>query len=113
MDKVNPKKLSWNAPETNEDGTPITYELEYELGVYDEAEQDFIPKLTVAGQLRDDTEGEYEAQIELMEFDTGEHKIALRAFAKDDPNRKSVWSESATFAISDEIPSAPKGLSVT
>ena len=107
--RVNPNKISWHAPTENTDGTPIEYALEYELGVKKDGE--ITAHTVVPAQLRDeDTPDEYEAPIEDMGFEVGEHVIALRAFAKDDPERMSDWSETLKFAISDEVPRAPFGL---
>lgn len=106
--KLNPKKLIWEAPTTNSDGSAIRYELEYEVGVL-MGDEMYEPILTVPGQLR---VGQlYEAQIAHFALEAGEHVIALRSFAKGDPERRSEWSESVVFRIA-EVPSAPLGLRV-
>jgi len=56
---INPKTLSWTAPETNEDGSPITGTLEYEVGV--QAGETFEPTVVIPGQLQ--TDGRYQAPI--------------------------------------------------
>lgn len=109
--KINPKTMSWTAPTTNVDGTPITYELEYEVGLLTADQGDYEPIVTIPGTLR--TDERYEAPIADLELLAGEHVMALRSFAKDDPEWMSEWSEPVTFAISDEIPNAPLDLRVT
>lgn len=106
--KINPKKLSWEAPTTNVDGTPIDYEVDYELGI--EVNGVINPFLVVPAQLNE--LGGYEAPIADMGFDYGEHVVALRTFAKNDPTRKSVWSNTVNFIMSRRIPKAPTSLSV-
>jgi hypothetical protein len=105
--KVNPKTISWSAPTTNTDGTEIAYALEYEVGRVSDAGID--PIMVVASQLQEG--GQYNAPITDISLDYGEHTLVLRTFAKDDPERKSDWSESVTFALSAEIPNAPLDLS--
>lgn len=107
--KINPKTLSWQAPTTNTDGTPIQYALEYELGV--ETNGAFVPQLTVPAQLNSD--GRYEAAIEGMAFEYGQHTVAMRTFAKDEPARKSVWSASVNFTLSRQIPNPPMDLALS
>lgn len=106
--KINPKTLSWQAPTTNVDGTPIDYELDYELGVVDNGVT--TAKLVIPAQLNET--GAYEAAIANMGFAYGEHTVALRTFAKDDPARKSAWSNSVNFILSRRIPSAPTNVAV-
>lgn len=106
--KINPKKLSWQAPTTNADGTPIDYELDYELGI--QADGAITPSLVVPAQINDG--GQYEAPIADMGFDYGEHVVALRSFAKSEPARKSAWSNTVNFTLSRRIPGAPKNLAV-
>lgn len=104
--KINPKRILWTAPTQNQDGTPIDYALEYELGV--EIDGVVTPKLVIPAQLNG--EGSYEAPIADMGFEFGQHNIALRTFAKDDPARKSVWSASVNFTLSRRIPNPPVDL---
>lgn len=96
--KLNPTTMSWEAPITNVDGTPIDYMLEYEVGLAGEnAPGDYDPIATIPGQLRN---GEtYEAPISDLELTEGEHTIALRTFAKDTPERISEWSDPVSFMI--------------
>ena len=109
--KLNPTTLSWKAPTTNVDGTPIDYELEYEVGIASEnAEGDYAPLVTIPGQLRE--EDTYEAPISDLLLDYGEHTIALRSFDKFIPDRMSEWSEPVTFMLK-TVPSAPLELRVT
>lgn len=108
---LNPNKLSWTAPTENEDGSPIDYELEYEVGLLKDngTDHDFDPVATIPGQLR---EGDrYEAPIADMGLGAGDHLLALRSFAKGDPDRKSEWSESVAFRIA-KVPAAPLDLRV-
>lgn len=106
--KINPKKLSWAAPTTNQDGTPIDYELDYELGI--EIDGVITPALIIPAQLNET--GTYEAPIANMGFDFGEHVVALRSFAKLDPNRRSTWSNTVPFTLSRRIPNAPTNVAV-
>lgn len=108
--KVNPTNLMWKAPTTNNDGTPIQYELSYELGIENDIGE-IVPYVTVVGSLRE-TE-DYVAPISDMGFSNGVHNVAIRAMAKDDPSRVSVWSDVVSFTISDEIPNPPLGLAVS
>lgn len=105
--KINPTTLSWMAPTTNVDGTAIDYELQYELGLYDEEADLIEPLMTIPGQLRDQETGAYEAPIADVGLDTGSYEMALRSFAKEDPERVSTWSNTVEFAISDRIPGPP------
>ena len=105
--KINPTTLSWMAPTTNVDGTAIDYELQYELGLYDNEADLIEPLMTIPAQLRNDETGAYEAPIADVRLDTGTYEMALRSFAKEDPERVSTWSNTVEFAISDRIPSAP------
>jgi|AntRauTorcE11898_2_1112593.scaffolds.fasta_scaffold77097_1 hypothetical protein len=107
--KINPTKLNWKAPTTNVDGTPIDYALEYEVGMVG-AEGVISPLMVVPSQLQ--TDAGYEAPITELGLDVGRtYEIALRSFAKEQPSRKSVWSDTVEFAMSNRIPSPP--LSVT
>ena len=107
--KTNPETMSWTAPTTNVDGTEITYALEYEVGL--EHNGVFAPIVTIPGQLK---EGDrYTAPIADLPLEYGEHTIAMRSFAKEDPDRKSVWSAPVSFVLSEEIPNAPLDLRVT
>ena len=107
--KVNPKNLLWQAPTTNVDGTPIDYALEYEVGLVSDAGV-LEPLMTVPAQLQ--TGNSYEAPIGGLALDWGTYEIALRTFAKDDPARKSDWSQTVEFALSERIPNPPLELRV-
>lgn len=106
---INPQTMIWTAPTTNTDGSDITYLLEYEVGL----DQDgvFAPIVTIPGQLTEN--GEYTAPISDLPLEYGEHMIAMRSFAKEDPARKSEWSDPVTFVLSEEIPRAPLDFRVT
>ena len=110
MAKVNPTELSWRAPTTNVDGTPIQYELNYELGIQD-TDGVIQPNVLIVGNLREDDM--YVAPIADMDFALGSHTIALRSMAVDEPNRVSEWSETVQFFISQAIPKPPLGLAVS
>jgi hypothetical protein len=106
--KVNPTILSWKGPTTNVDGTPITYALEYEVGLV--ADGNVTPLMVVPAQLQTGTG--YEAPIGGLGLDYGTYEVVLRTFAKDDPERVSDWSNPVEFAISEQIPNAPLELRV-
>lgn len=108
--KTNPETMSWEAPTTNVDGTEITYDLEYEVGLKTK-EGPFDVIVTIPGQLQDG--GRYTAPLSDLALDYGEHTIAMRSFAKDDLSRVSAWSEPVSFVLSEEIPNAPLELRVT
>lgn len=109
--KINPKTMSWEAPTTSVDGTPIDYELEYEVGLATGKQLgDYQPVATIPGQLR---EGKtYEAPISDLALEYGEHTIALRSFKKANPELISEWSDSVTFSLQ-PVPAAPLELRVT
>lgn len=104
---INPKTLSWAAPTTNMDGSPITGTLEYELGV--KAGDTFEPALVVPGQLQ--TDGNYQALVGQLSLGKGDHTIALRTFTKEQPGVKSSWSEPVTFTLAG-VPMPPLDLRV-
>ena len=108
--KINPKQLSWSAPTTNVDGTPIDYDLEYEVGIVN---GDAISTLMVVpAQLREGVD--YVAPIEGLSLASGRvYSLALRAFAKEDSKRVSQWAISGEFAISDRVPSPPLAFAVS
>lgn len=108
--KINPSIMSWTAPTTNIDGTPIQYDLEYEVGLMD-AKQVIQPLMVIPAQLQ--TGNDYEAPIDALDLVNGTYQIALRTFAKDDPKRVSAWSNPVEFAISEQIPNAPLALAVS
>jgi len=109
--KVNPTQMTWQAPTTNTDGTPIDYFLNYEIGLED-ANGQLQPLMVIPGQLQDG--GQYTAPIADLGLAAGSvYRIALRTFAKDQPARKSVYSALVDFAISDRIPNPPLGFAVS
>lgn len=107
--KVNPTILSWKGPTTNVDGTPITYALEYEVGLVG-SDGAITPLMVVPAQLQTNTD--YEAPIGGLGLDYGVYEIVLRTFAKEAPERVSDWSNPVEFAISEQIPNAPLELRV-
>jgi hypothetical protein len=109
--KVNPTQMTWQAPTQNVDGTPIDYVLNYEVGLED-ANGQLQPSMVIPGQLQDG--GDYTAPIADLGLAAGStYRIALRTFAKDEPARKSVYSEMVDFAISDRIPNPPLAFAVS
>jgi hypothetical protein len=94
--RINPKNLFWRAPTENEDGSPITSPLDYELGgVLDETT--IVSLYTVVGSLQ--TDGSYQAPLGEMAFEPGEHGIALRAINRDLPELVSKWSAPVFFKV--------------
>ncbi|MFP3979147.1 hypothetical protein [Marinobacter sp. KMM 10035] len=112
--KINPTTLSWTAPTTNVDGSPIDYELEYEVGIEPkdvEAEVGYYkPIATIPGQLR--ANERYEAPISELPLEYGENTIALRSFKKAVPELVSQWSDPVTFMLQ-PVPERPLELRVT
>lgn len=108
--ETNPEKFVWEAPTKNKDGTPIKYELEYELGlVGDDAKIRSL--MVVPGQLREN-DGRYEAPIADAGLDYGVHKAVIRSFNKATPDKVSQWSEPVEFVLSEEVPKTPVGFTV-
>lgn len=107
---LNPNTLSWNAPRTNVDGSEITEELDYELGIAD-GNNGIVAAVTIPQQLQVE-DGRYEAPIADMDLGPGEHTVALRAFVKSSPDIKSEWSETVTFRLVGE-PGVPFDLQVS
>lgn len=107
---TNPSTLSWQAPLTNVDGSKITEELDYELGIADE-NNDIAAVVTIPQQLQVE-DGKYEAPIADMDLGPGEHTVALRAFVKSSPELKSEWSETVSFKLAG-VPEAPFDLQVS
>ena len=105
--KFNPKTLSWSAPTENEDGTPIDYALNYELGVADGDVTEAV--LTLPEELN--AEGIYVAQIADMNFEPGTHTVRVRALSEEHEGRISKWSTSVTFAVGAN-PAAPFAVAV-
>jgi len=106
---ANPTVFRWRAPTTNEDGTPIDYDLNYELGEQDDLGA-FAPKASIVGSLQVDDV--YEAPVGDMLWEAGEHTVALRAVNSEDTDKVSDWSNPVTFIWSDRIPNAPLEFSV-
>ena len=111
--KVNPTKMKWQAPTKNNDGSLIDYALNYEVGLEDENGK-LQPLMVIPGQLQIQDGGDYTAPIADLGLAAGRtYRIALRTFAKDEPARKSVYSEMVEFAISDRVPNPPLGFAVS
>ena len=101
-------ELHWQAPTQNVDGTPIDYDLDYELGVLSTtlSESEPTPTLTVIGNLQED--GTYRAPLQLMSFEVGVYALYLRAINRDAPENVSGWSNSIGLVVSpNPIPAAP------
>ena len=94
------EELHWQAPTENTDGTPIDYELDYELGV------DEVPTVTMVGSLQED--GTFRAPLNLMSFEVGTYALQLRAINRDQPEFISGWSNSIPLEVlADPVPAAP------
>lgn len=108
---VNPKTLSWTAPTENVDGSPIDYDLNYEVGLVDIDTGDIVPIMTLPGSLNPD--GRYEAPIDELMLNPGDYTLALRAYEKGNESRESAWSDSrVNFALM-TVPTAPLDLKVS
>ena len=106
---ANPTVFRWQAPTTSEDGTPIDYALNYELGE-DDGTGVYTPIVTIVGALQPDDF--YEAQVDQIAWTVGEHTVALRTINAEEEGKVSAWSNPATFVWSDRIPNPPLFFSV-
>lgn len=97
----NPTVLRWQAPTENEDGSPIDYELGYELYVDGEA------TATFPGRLNPD--GTYEQAVIDLFANTlyASYEVALKAFRVDQPAEKSALSNVVTYTFDRRKPKAP------
>lgn len=107
---VNPSTISWQAPDTDEAGEPIDYELDYELGVVDSDTGVVTPLMTLPYALTND--GRFEAPLADTSLGSGEHVVALRSVRRDLPELKSVWSDPVRF-LNAERPNPPLVLKVS
>lgn len=116
MPQVNPKNLSWIAPTTNTDGSPITNPLDYELGV--RRAEDAAPQayMSVVGSLQEG--GDYNAPLDKTGLQTGVPLfLSLRAINRMDPSNPmddltSAWSNEVEILLSNGIPEAPTNFTV-
>ena len=104
-------KLSWSAPTENEDGTPIDYDLAYNLYV-DDAE---TASVSLPGTLNAD--GKYTAELTdiaaLQLIAAGvEFAITLTAFDTDKPERESERSNAVVLLRVLADPKAPTDVSL-
>lgn len=113
---TNPKTLSWIAPQKNSDGSPIDYELAYEVGLV-VSTTEVTPLATFPGRFAETTaDGDrYTASIADLNLDSGqEYTLVMRTLSTDTPQRMSVWSdESVSFFLSDRIPAPPFSLELS
>lgn len=102
----NPRRIFWNAPTTNVDGSAIDYELAYNLYVDGAG-----PVASFPGTLNPN--GEYEFLFaDLPTFPKNQVlTIALSAFSTANPTRESVPSTSVEVEFVG-IPSAPFNVAV-
>lgn len=105
---VNPQTLTWQAPTENVDGTPIDYELVYDLGVTQGGLWEVIAQFP--GTLNPD--GTYSAPLADFAFEDGEHTIGLRSVRADLPSLVSEWSNTVTFEVENDTPNPPAALAV-
>lgn len=101
MSKLNAVSLRWQAPTQNVDGSPIDYELAYELYVDAEA------VATFPGRLNPD--GTYEQDVVDLFPDTtfAAYDVALKAFRVDQPAEKSELSNVVEYKFDRRKPKAP------
>jgi len=101
---LNPEKLSWTAPDTNTDGTPIDYALSYNMYV------DGTINSSFPGSLNPD--GRYEIPFaDTAIGNEGTFNITLTAFNQTFPEAESDPSAplEVTFA---PVPLAPTDLAI-
>lgn len=98
-------KISWSAPTENVDGTPINYELSYNLYI------NGINSLVLPGTLNQD--GKFEAELGVIAaLDAiGTYVLTLTAFNVDTPAIESAESNSVTV-ITVAVPLEPADLSL-
>lgn len=99
--KINPTRIRWVAPTENIDGTPIDYQLAYNLYVNDALTASFPGTLNPTGEYQFLFE---ELATPLPKEQT--HEIALTAFSTDNPARESEKTP-AIEVIFYGIPKAP------
>lgn len=99
----NPRRIFWSAPTQNTDGSPIDYDLAYNMYV------NGVVTASFPGTLNPD--GTYEALFaDLPAFPKNQVlTVALSAFATSNPARESAPSTSVEVEFVG-IPSAPFGL---
>lgn len=107
MPTLSRSELRWQPPTTNVDGTPIDYELDYELGSRQQGQpQEPAALFTVVGDLQ--TDGTYLAPLSQMAWDSnGNYEIFLRAINRDDPAAVSAWNNPILLTVTSSIPNPP------
>ena len=107
---INPEKLSWTAPTTNVDGTPIDYELAYDLGI-GPVGGPYEVRSTFPGTLNPD--GMYEADLPALNLDEDvTYALVLRALNVNLPEAPSEWTGEVEIMFTGKLPNAPTGLLV-
>jgi len=102
MAKLNPTKITWEAPTSNTDGSPIVGDLAYRLYVDGSGFADF------PGALNPD--GKYEADITVMGLPDGASTLTLAAFYVDKPELISDPSNGIDIVLGVARPNPPTGL---
>lgn len=110
--KINPTKLTWQAPTTNQDGSPIDYELDYEIGFISDGVADPVPYFVVPSSLQP-VEGTYELMLDELGLGQGTYMLVMRANHRENLKRVSQWSSPVAFEFTTEIPSAPLNVAVS
>lgn len=101
MSKLNSTLLVWQAPTLNVDGSPIDYELAYELEVEGTVVATFPGRLNPQGRYEQDV-----AEV----FDNvtnASYDVRLRALRVDMPAEKSDWSNLVTYRFDKRRPKPP------
>jgi len=90
---LTPQTLVWTAPTENTDGSPIDYVLNYTLGITPDGTGEPEEVASFPGTLSEN--GKYTAPLSDMgSWEAGQKvSLYLRAFAADNPPRKSPWSD--------------------
>lgn len=114
MALLNPKNLAWQRPLKNTDGSPVTVDLDYELGIRYAEESEPQAHMSVVGDLQEgDT---YSAPLDQSDLPAGAAIfISLRAINHSDDSeapRFSAWSNEVEILFSNGIPEAPRNFTV-
>ena len=99
--RLNPETLRWRAPTLNEDGSPIDYELAYELELDGTAVAVFPGRLNPDGVYEQDVDGIF------PNITNASYIVTLRAFRVDQPTLKSAPSNAVTHVFDRRVPRAP------
>lgn len=101
MPRLNPDLITWRAPTTNVDGTPIDYELAYELELDGEAVATFPGRLNAEGIYEQSTADLF------PDVQYAAYRVTLRAFRVDQPTLKSAPSNAVEYVFDRRVPNAP------